>query len=92
MYRSSEPVASARAQWLAELEQALDDADRLAIRLGREQPHSIELAALHLRIVAVRAELNALRRSGLGEVRREIDPNWTNLATWRGNLAEQTKL
>ena len=84
VYRSSETVASARAQWIAELTTALDDADRVATMLGKEQPRSAELAALHVRIEVVRAELDDLRRSGLGEVRRKIDPHWTNPATWRG--------
>ncbi|HMI40950.1 MAG TPA: hypothetical protein VK485_06950 [Sphingomicrobium sp.] len=92
MYQSSELVASARASWLAELEQALADADRLAIELGGEQQQGAELISLRADIVAVRAELGALRRSGLGEIRREIDPDWTNLPTWRVDLAEQREI
>jgi len=91
LYRSSETVASARAHWIAELTAALDEADRLAILLGESHSGSDELAALLVRIQAVRAELDDLRRSGLGEVRCEIDPDWTNLATWRGDLVEQRK-
>jgi hypothetical protein len=70
---------------------ALNEADRLAILLSDEQPRSDELVALRMRIVAVRAKLDALRRSGLGEVRREIDPDWTNHPTWRGNLVQLPK-
>ena len=92
MYRSSEPVASARALWLAELAEALDIAERLAVSLGDWRPESNEMAALRVSILAARAELDALRRAGLGEVRREIDPNWTKPASWRGNLVEQPKL
>ena len=91
MYRSSEAVASARAHWIAELTAALDEADRLAVLLGDSRAGAGELAALHLRIQAVRTELDELRRNGLGEVRREINPNWTNLATWRGNFIERKK-
>jgi len=92
LYRSSETVASARAHWIAELSAALDEADRLAILLREKHSESDELSNLHARIQAVRAELDDLRRSGLGEVRREIDPDWTNPATWRGNLIEQPKI
>ena len=92
LYRSSEPIASARAHWLAELADALDEADRLAILLGREWLESDQLAVLRAQIVGARGELDALRLGGLGEVRREIAPDWTNLATWRGNLAEQPDL
>ena len=91
MYRSSETVASARAHWIAELSAALDEADRLAALLSDSHSGSGELAALHGRIQAVRTELDDLRRSGLGEVRREIGPDWTNLAPWRGSLPYQPK-
>jgi hypothetical protein len=86
LYRSSQTVANARAQWIAELTAALDEADRLAIRLSDSHTGSDELAALHGRIQAVRAELDDLRRSGLGEVRREIDPDWSSPVTWRSSL------
>jgi len=91
LYRSSEPVASARAHWLAELAEALEEAQRLTVLLGNERPESDELGIMRARIKAVRKELDTLRRAGLGEVRREIDPNWTNLTTWRGNLVQQPK-
>ena len=85
MYRSSGPVASARAHWLAELRQALDEADRLAILLGGERPQNHEFIALRKRIIAVRSEVDALRSAGVGEVRCEIGPDWTNFAAWQGN-------
>ena len=91
MYRSTKLVASARARWLTELAQALEEAQRLAVQLGNWHPDNQDAAALRVRILAVRAELDDLRRNGLGEVRREIDPDWTNLATWRGNLPDQAK-
>ena len=89
LYRSSEPVASARALWLGELAEALDEAQRLTALLGEWRPETREAATLRARIAAVRAELDALRRSGIGEVRREIDPSWTSLANWCGNLLDQ---
>jgi hypothetical protein len=92
LYRSSETIANARAHWIAELTAALDEADRLAVLLSDSRAGSEELAVLHLRIQAARAELDDMRRSGLGEVRREIDPDWTNPASWRGNLIDQPKI
>lgn len=92
MYRSSKTVASARAHWIADLTAALDEADRLAVMLGQEPSASDELAALHDRIQAVRFELAELRRNGLGEVRREIDPDWTNPTSWREKLIDQPKV
>jgi len=92
LYQSSELVASARARWIAELAEALEAAGRVAILLGGEQAGSDELAALRDRISAARAELDALRSGGLGEVRRQIGPDWTKLAAWHGNLTERAKL
>ena len=81
LYRSSETVASARAHWIAELTAALDEADRLRSCLANSPvQRGRGFAALHDRIQAVRAELDDLRRNGLGEARREINPDWTNLA------------
>lgn len=92
MYRTSEPVASARGRWLAELAEALEEAHRLSIQLGHDRPESDEAVVLRVRIVAVRAELDALRRAGISEARREINPDWTNPATWRGNLVKEQEL
>jgi len=92
LYRSSEPVASARARWLAELAEALEEAHRVSVQLGHDHPELGEAVALRARILAVRAELDTLRRAGIAEVRREIHPDWTNLATWRGNLAKPQKI
>ena len=92
MYRSSEPVASARARWLAELAEALEDAHRVAIQLGHDYPELDEAVALCARILAVRAELDTLRRAGIADVRREINPDWSNLAAWRGNRAKPKKI
>ena len=92
MYRSSELVANARARWLAELAEALDKAELLADDVDDWRPDNQETADLRVRILAVRAELDDLRRSGLGEVRREVGPDWTNLASWRGNLPDQAKI
>ena len=64
----------------------------MSIQLGHDHPELGEAVALRARILAVRAELDTLRRAGIAEVRREIYPDWTNLATWRGNLAKQQKI
>lgn len=92
LYRTSEPLASARARWLAELAEALEEAHRVSLQLGAGRPETDEAVVLRVRILAVRAELDALRHAGIGEVRREIYPDWTNLATWRGNLVELPKV
>ena len=92
VYQSSEPVASARAHWLTELATALEEAHRLTVQLGIWRADSHESLMFGMRILAARAEVEALRRSGVAEVRREIDPDWTRLALWRGNLPDRAKL
>ena len=56
-------AAARRAQWLGELRQALDDANRIALRLRDLAPAGREAALLHLRILALRAEIDALQRA-----------------------------
>ena len=51
-----------RANWLSCLALALDEAQRLTTRLAAWQVHSHEAIVLRIRIVAVRAEIDAIRR------------------------------
>lgn len=59
-------AAARRAQWLAELRSALDDANRLALRLRALDPAASETALLHMRIVALKAEIDLLQRARPG--------------------------
>ena len=65
-----------RSQWLRELGDALDRADRLTADLAGDPKAAVEVAALRARIALVRATL-ALVRAGRAA---EIDPNWMNVA------------
>lgn len=56
--------AARRARWLGELAQALDQANRLLFRLREVEESGGEAALLHARILALRAEINALQRGG----------------------------
>jgi hypothetical protein len=56
--------AARRARWLGELAQALDQANRLLFRLREVEQSSSEASNLHARILALRAEINAIRRGG----------------------------
>lgn len=89
MHRTSKPIASGRAHWLDELAEALDEAHRLALLLGERQPGSPEAVVLRVRIQALRAEVDALRRSRFGEMRREIGPVWTQFARWVRGLVDK---
>ena len=72
-----EVPAAARARWLAELAQALDQADGLLRRLGSAGRHAVTVAELSLRIEVAKREVEFLRLSG-----RQADPKWTNLRPW----------
>ena len=59
------PAASAaarRPRWLAELAQALDQANRLTFRLRECNSDSGEVVGLHARILALRSEIDWLQR------------------------------
>jgi hypothetical protein len=79
-------VASARARWLAELGQAVAQAQRLAWLLGIAEGDSEEAGQLYARLESVRTELDTLRTSGWAEVRREIDPSWLEKLLRQGPL------
>ncbi len=75
MPRSTELKASARAQWLAQLAEALDQALRLTLLLASCRPESDEALVLRIRLLAIRAEVDSIRRGssrpteGLEQVR-----------------------
>jgi hypothetical protein len=55
-------ASAARAQWLSELAAALDEAHRMTGLLGSCSAGSTDAIVLRTRILAVRAEVEALRR------------------------------
>ena len=69
-------VALQRARWLAELAQAIAQAQKLAWSLGVVEGDSEEARELYTRLEAVRTEVESLRFNGWGDVRREVDPVW----------------
>ena len=54
--------ASARAQWLSDLLRAIDEAQWLAWRIGVVEGRNVLALDLYVRLEAVRAELEAMRR------------------------------
>ncbi|MEQ7874552.1 hypothetical protein ABDK56_11165 [Sphingomonas sp. ASV193] len=55
-------AAASRARWLAELDQALAESERLAETLAADPAHAADLATLSANIVRLRAEVEQLRR------------------------------
>ena len=54
--------ASARAQWLSDLLRAIDEAQWLAWRIGVVEGRNALALDLYVRLEAVRAEVEAMRR------------------------------
>lgn len=83
MNRSGErPAAAERSRWLAELAQAVDQAQRLARTLGVPGGNCEPAKELYDRLELVRIEVEALRRGAWGASPIEIDPLWTSLFPW----------
>ena len=79
MHRAPDQVvALERARWLAELAQAIAQAQKLAWRLGVAEGDNEEARELYARLEAVRAEVDSLRFGEWVDVRREIDPALLN--------------
>jgi hypothetical protein len=88
-------VALERARWLAELAQALAQAQKLAWRLGVAEGDSEEARELYARLEAVGSEVDSLRFNGWIEVRREVDPAWleglVSGERWLGTREESSR-
>lgn len=78
--------APERARWLAELALALEEAQKVAWRLGVSEGNNAEAKELYGRIEAARAEVDTLRLSGFRRIREETDPDWSNLLLWDRKL------
>ena len=75
-YRPSHP-APRRAQWLAELSEALEQAHNLMWKLGIGDGGGPAAMELYLRIEAARLEVQALRLGRRYQKAQEIDPERT---------------
>lgn len=83
MNRLGEGAAAAeRSRWLAELAQAVDQAQRLARTVGDSESNAAQAKELFGRLESVRIEVEALRRA-TGVTRSvDFDPMRTNLFLW----------
>lgn len=75
-------AATERSRWLAELAQAVDQAQRLARTLGHSESNCAQAKELYGRLESVRIEVEALRRGTWVTRSIEIDPLRTNLFPW----------
>lgn len=69
-------TAADRRSWLAEIADAIEDAQRLAWRLGVSEGHSSEALRLYGELELARAELEALRKGAIPRLQAELPPIW----------------
>jgi hypothetical protein len=74
--------AAQRAQWLAELSTALDDARHLVKELGAEEGR-IETVEIYARIEAVRLQVQAMRLRRTYSGGDDFAPEWTKDIPWK---------
>lgn len=72
-----------RAQWLAELSEALKEARGLMKALGAADGQ-LEAFELYARIEAIRLEIEAIRLGRRFASRQQLDPEWIGSAPWVG--------
>ena len=65
-----------RARWLAELAAAIEEAQRVAWRLGVAEGDSSEAKELYARLEVARAEVESLRRGGWSRQEVDFPPLW----------------
>jgi len=76
---SERPAAFERGQWLSDLAQAVEQAQRLARTLIVLKGSCAESEDLYGRLERVRIEVEDLRRGGWGARPMKIDPIWISL-------------
>ena len=69
-------AAAQRARWLAELAESIDQAQRVAWRLGVVEGNNAQAKELYGRLEAVRVELESLRRGAWTREPVELPPQW----------------
>lgn len=75
----TEVCAAERARWLAELADALDDAQKLMWNLGQGVFRTPEAMELYVRIETARLEIRSLRLSRRAPDQQLPDPKWSEL-------------
>jgi hypothetical protein len=84
-----ETTADERARWLRELAEALEQAQKLAWRMGLLDGNSVEAMELYGRLEAARLEAQSLRLGQFGAAQREYGPNWVEFTPWAHDSARE---
>ena len=84
MGREGNEVSGAnRARWLADLAFAIEEAQRIAWRLGVSEGDDPEAKSLYGRLMAALDEVEALQRGSWTGAQQQLDPIWMNLLSPR---------
>jgi hypothetical protein len=75
-------TAAERARWLAELSQALDDAQTLLWRLDPERLRDVDALDLSARLEAARAHIRSIRLQPIDQVADKPRLEWTCPHPW----------
>lgn len=78
----SDESAAARARWLAELAEALLQAQDISWRFGQAVGQSPQAMDIYTRIEAVRGEVRSLQLRPVPERDVENDPKWMHKSPW----------
>lgn len=80
-------IAVVRAQWLAQIADAIDSAQSLAWQLRTREGASVEARQLYDRLEAAKVELESigLKASRPGSM---SDPDWLQALGWNGSLTD----
>ena len=78
-----EQLAALRAEWFAQLSEAIDSAQRVAWQLGTREQSSPEVRELYGRLEAARVELDSLRGLNRAEA-PGVEMEWLRKLGWTG--------
>ena len=84
--RANQVGAAQRARWLAELADAIEEAQRIAWRLGISEGDDPDARNLYARLEATRDEVDSLQRGGWAGAQQQLDPIWMNLLAWHPGI------
>jgi hypothetical protein len=79
---TSDVPSAERVRWLAELAEAIDQAQKVAWRIGVAEGDNAEAKELYGRLEAARVEVDALRRGSFRPAPHRTDPDWLKQLLW----------
>ena len=82
MIGPGQSAAAARAHWLAELSEALDEAQRLLLRLGVGAAGNRRATELYSRVEGARRAVESLRLRQTNASGDVSDPKWIESLPW----------